>query len=310
MKRFGALLFAILAVGIVSAQDFAFKVMANSGANEYKLPGQDWQKLRTGTTLPSNSELRVGEASSKYVGLYHKSGQTMQLTDAGSYKVVELEKQVKGKSAGVISKYADFVQAKMTEQERENTKNRLAATGAVERGLGNIDIYLPGSANFFQKKSWICWENKGGDKTYILRIKNIWDATLMELEMNDNFYEIDFDNSKLKDQNLLVISVALKDDPKINTGDIGIRRESKEDIQKFEDEYKSLEGSLDQNSPLNKLIMAEFFEDKNIMVDASSEYLEAIRLNPDVEYFKEAYAQFLMRNGYVTKPIDDPLSKK
>ena len=133
---------------------------------------------------------------------------------------------------------------------------------------------------------------------------------MIEQEIKKNYYEINFDNPKLKDQNLLVVSVSLKGDPKINTGDIGIRRESKEDAQKFESDYKELTGSLDQNSALNKLILAEFFEDKNIMVDASSKYLEAIQMNPEVEYFKEAYAQFLMRNKYVSKPIDDPLSKK
>jgi len=309
MKRFGTFIFLLSVTCIAIAQDHSFQVMVNQGSNEYKLSGGAWQSLKTGTQLPKNAQLKVGDVSSKYVGLHHKSGQTLQLTEAGSYTVSELEGKLK-KSSSVISKYADFVQAKMSEAEKDDIRQKLAATGAVERGLGNIDMYLPGSANFYESKSWICWENKGSDEIYSLKIKNVWDAVLIEEDLTENFYEIDFNHPKLKDQNLLVISVALKGDPKINSGDKGIRRESTEDVKVFETEYKELRSALDQKSALNKLIMAEFFEDKNIMVDASSKYLEAIKLNPDVDYFKEAYAQFLMRNSFVAKPIDDPLSKK
>ena len=165
MRRVGTLIIALAAAFAVTAQDFAFKVMVNQSGNEYKLTGGDWQAVKTGLSLPSSSELKL----SGYIGLYHKSGQTIQLTDAGSYKVSELEKGLKGKNSSVISKYADFVQTKMSEQSKEDTRNRLAATGAVERGLGDIDIYLPGSANFYEKKSWIAWENKAVTKLMYFR---------------------------------------------------------------------------------------------------------------------------------------------
>jgi hypothetical protein len=50
---------------------YAFKVLANKGANEVKT-GDSWTPLRTGASLKEGDEIKLGENS--YVGLIHSSG--------------------------------------------------------------------------------------------------------------------------------------------------------------------------------------------------------------------------------------------
>ena len=47
--------------------------------------------------------------------------------------------------------------------------------------------------------------------------------------------------------------------------------------------------------------MAEFYEQYDLKLDALTSYEYAIMESPDVDYFKDAYLEFLMRNGYSNK---------
>ena len=130
---FGVLL---LTFGYAHAQDYAFKVLVNKGRNELK-SGNNWQQLKVGLSLKSADELKISENS--YLGLVHVSGKALELKESGNYKVVDLAAKVNGGS-NVLNKYTDFILSSATAP-----KNRLAATGAVDRGEDNIQVYLPTS---------------------------------------------------------------------------------------------------------------------------------------------------------------------
>lgn len=309
MKRISVVFIFLFAFSAaVLGQNFAFKVLANKGNNQYRSGNGSWQALKTGASLKSNDQLKV--SSQAYLGLMHASGKTLEVRDEGTYKVSVLETQVSKGDNSVITKYADFVQRKMSEEERASTRNRLAATGAVERGLSDINVFLPKSADFYGDKAWVGWENKGEGKTYSVKVKNWFDEVILEKVTEENYVELDFNDPKLKDQRLLVVNVSLKGED-VKSPDYGVRRVAKDEVSKIEGEYSELNSGLNEDSPLDKLILAEFFEQKGVLVDAGSKYLEAIQKSPDVEYFKEAYAEFLMRNNLVEEVIEeDPLEKK
>ena len=58
---------------------------------------------------------------------------------------------------------------------------------------------------------------------------------------------------------------------------------------------------IDSETALNKYILAGFYEENNLLIDALSNYEAAIGLAPDVETFQEAYEDFLLRNGFKKK---------
>src|SRR5258708_24537157 len=143
MKKGGILLgvgFLLLTASGYS-QDYAFKVLANKGANEYK-SGDGWQSVRTGASLKSGDELKVSENA--YLGLVHASGKPLELKKAGSYKVADLAASVSG-GTSVLNKYTDFI---LSSNSAEAKKNRLSATGAVHRGeAALLTVFLPPPQN-------------------------------------------------------------------------------------------------------------------------------------------------------------------
>src|SRR5262245_31834962 len=140
MKK-GRVLLAIalyfIALGAYAqAQDYAFKVLANKGANEYK-SGESWQAVKTGASLKPGDELKVSENA--YLGLVHVSGKPLELKQAGKYEVTKLAASVNA-GTSVLAKYTDFI---LSSNSAEAKKNRLSATGAVHRGEPSLlSVYL------------------------------------------------------------------------------------------------------------------------------------------------------------------------
>ncbi len=52
-----------------------------------------------------------------------------------------------------------------------------------------------------------------------------------------------------------------------------------------------------EETALNSVILASFYEQNKLYIDAISAYEDAIRLAPDVTAYQESYSNFLTRNG-------------
>ena len=77
-----------------------------------------------------------------------------------------------------------------------------------------------------------------------------------------------------------------------------IQRVSKKDDANFGTVVSELKSSLDDDSAFENLILAEFYEQNNLILDASTCFEKAMILEPQVSYFKDAYKEFLMRNNF------------
>ena len=75
---------------LVQGQDYAFRILANKGANEIK-SGDTWQPVKTGASLKMGDELRVTENAS--IGLVHSSGKPLEVKKADTYKVADLPRR-------------------------------------------------------------------------------------------------------------------------------------------------------------------------------------------------------------------------
>jgi tetratricopeptide (TPR) repeat protein len=65
-------------------------------------------------------------------------------------------------------------------------------------------------------------------------------------------------------------------------------------VQKIRSELSEFD--LSEENALNKFILAGFYEEHKLFIDAIAAYEDAIRLAPDVDSYKEAYEEFLLRN--------------
>ena len=293
--HFSNVTLCLLLVVALSAngQDYAFKVLVNKGNNEVKT-GNTWQPLKTGATLKKEDEVKL--VDNAYLGLIHASGKPLELKQAGKYKVVDLAGKV-GAGASVLNKYTDFILSSNTDK-----KNRLAATGAVHRGVQMTTVYLPKSelAVVYGNKVTMNWHRPSQDATtpYLINLKSIFGDDLYIGETMDTTFTLDLSDAKYVNEDNIIVEVYPKGSPdkKPNPAYI-VKKLSKADKDRVKIQLNEIASLTGEENALNKRILAGFFEQNKLLIDAGTAYLEAIKLAPEVDEYKEAYNNFLLRNG-------------
>lgn len=283
----------LFASSIAFGQDYAFKVLANKGANEFK-SGNTWQPLKTGASLKESDELKVSENA--YIGLVSAKGKPMELKQAGNYKVADLAGKLT-EGASVLNKYTDFI---LSSNSAEAKKNRLSATGAVHRAVEKsaITLILPPnqSSGLFNDKAIIRWTSKASGP-YVVTFRNMFDDVLHQVETPETTTVLDLADKKFSTENAILVEVSAKTDSKIVSGQYLIKKltpAQHETVKKLLDEIIV---QLNEPTALNKLILAGFYEENNLLIDAITAYEEAVKLAPDVSSYQEDYDEFLIRNG-------------
>ena len=288
---FGFLLITSLAFG----QDYAFKVLANKGTNEVK-SGDTWTPLKTGASLRKGDELKL--SNNGYVGLVHATGKPMEVKQAGAVTVEQLEKQVGVGGTSVISKYTDFI---LSSNSAEAKKNRLSATGAVHRAVEDtpIKLMLPENqhSGIYNNVAVISWDGSKVDGPYVVVIKNMFEDQLAKAETPETSLQIDLSDPRFANASAILVEVSSKSDPKLLSKQHMIKKLAPIEQDKVKTSLNEIIGQVSEQTALNKLILAGFYEENNLFIDAIAAYEDAIKLAPDVSDYKDAYEEFLLRHG-------------
>jgi hypothetical protein len=292
-------LLTVLMLGVflnfaTAQQTYTFKVLANKGTNEVKT-GDTWAPLRTGASLKETDEIKLGENS--YVGLIHSTGKPKELKTAGIHKVSALAGQMKG-GASVLNKYADFI---LSSNSAEAKKNRLSATGAVHRAgsMEDIIVFLPENqhSSIYNTVAIVNWESKSGNKgPFVVTVQNMFGDDMIIKETPETTFTLDLNDPKLANEQHFLVQVKNKADNKLISAQHLIKKVQTAEQQKIKTMLAEFVGEMNEETALNKFIMAGFYEDNQLFIDAITAYEEAIKMAPDVETYKEAYEEFLLRN--------------
>ncbi|MBX7127149.1 MAG: hypothetical protein K1X47_15745 [Cyclobacteriaceae bacterium] len=275
--------------------DYTFKVLATKGANEVK-SGDSWQALKTGATLKEGDELKVSENC--YVALMHNSGKPLEIKKSGPYTVKQLASTIQP-GTSVLNKYADFI---LSSNSAEAKKNRLSATGAVHRGGEGIHVFLPENqlASVFNNTVIINWEASKNGGPYLVALKNPFDDELMVKETNETNVQLDMNDPKFQNESVILVEVRAKNDPSSKSEQKLIKRMSAAEHEKIKKDMAEFAGQVSDETALNKFILAGFYEQNKLLIDAITAYEQAIKLAPDVDSYKSDYEDFLIRNKLKT----------
>jgi len=282
----------LMSVTVFGQNTGVFKVFANKGQAEVKT-GETRQPIKTGASLKENDVIVLGENS--YVALVHSSsGSPKELKQAGSYAVKDLTAGIKT-GASVMSKYTEFI---LSSNSAEAKRNRLSATGAVHRGLDDIKVFLPEQpyTKVYNNSAVIKWETKSGQGApYVVRMENMFGDLLMEQETSTQQIVLDLSNPKLASEQDVMVKVRSKSEARSSSREYIIHKmKDATQVQKIRSELSEFD--LSEENALNKFILAGFYEEHKLFIDAIAAYEDAIRLAPDVDSYKEAYEEFLLRN--------------
>jgi hypothetical protein len=294
------LIAGLLLPGSLLAQSYSFKVLVNKGKNEVK-SGSGWQDVKVGASLSENDEIKL--ASNSYMGLVHVTGKPIELKEAKTYKVADLARKVSGGSS-VITKYTDFILS-----SNESKKNNLQATGAVHRGFDNIALYLPSKSDlsvFYQGTQVLGWDNKDLKGPYKVTFNSLFGDELKVVNTSDNFVTVDLEAKEFQNEDNIIVKVVSKVDNK-ESEELTVKRLSKADKARIKNLFSTeVGGAATEENALAKSLLAAFYENNNLFIDAATAYRQAMMLAPDVPIYAENYNEFLLRSGL--KPV--PNEKK
>lgn len=293
----------LFAVSLISAQGYTFRVLANKGQNKVKkASATSAVPLKTGATLNSGDELIASQGA--YIGLMHKTGKTIEVREAGTQKVSDLEKKVNTKTTSVGSRYAKFLAAKLNEKERPGYRQRLKATGAAERAIEGkaIQVLIPEEdAIAIGEKAIISWDSPKGmqNNTFIVSVVNIFDEEILKEEITGNSLDLDFTSEKMNnEEGLYIIKIVAKENPEVTSGDnVAVRRVVGDEASQYAEGLSALKAEVQEDSPLSKIIYASFYEENGLVVDALTAIEEAIEMNPEIDDFKVLKRDIIERNG-------------
>jgi len=288
MKQYVAffVLALILLVHNAQAQTYAFKVLVSKGKSEIKTP-TDWEPLKTGTSLQLSDEIRVAQNS--YLGLMPADGQPIEVREAKVYKVSDLVKKV-SRGATALNKYTDFILSK-----EEDKKGRLAATGAVVRGIkGLIMLYLPeqDQAKVYGNRVVLQWNSEDVKGPYEVIFTNLMDDELGRYTTDQTSISVPITEGKFKNEANLMVKVIAKNKPGQGSKGYYIKKLKGKDRQEYDEKFKDASAGT---SALDRYVMAGVYEENFLLIDALNAYHEAATLAPDVELYKTAYDEFVKR---------------
>lgn len=264
-------------------QDYDFKVLVTKGKNEMKR--SSWEGLKVGTSLKKTDEIKVGPNS--YLGLIHSSGRPVELKEAKTYKVADLVPKV---GPSVLNKYTDFIISSNTTK-----RNNLTATGAVHRGPNSIQVFLPKSelAYAYGDSITIQWEKDKAAPPYIVTFTSFFGDELYKTETNATSVTINLNEGAFASENEFQVQVFSKKDRK-ESEQYPIRKLKKEQRTKLQPLVTDVRAQTRDNTAINHLIQAGFFEKEKLLIDAATAFQKAVKIEPA---FEERYHEFLVSNG-------------
>ncbi len=276
------------------AEQPLFSVILNKGDNTIG-KGQTAAPLVPGARLNQGEEIKVEEGG--YVALiYEPSGMGIEIKKPGVYTASDLEKKAKEQPQGILAKYSRFLMSKITSSDEQN--QNLNVTGAVERGDADvIEVYFPKVADVYGDEVFISWRQADNLDDYVITVKDKLDKTILIRNVKGTSYTLKLSRAPLAGEEMLIVNVRTKDKENIVSGDYGIKRITSPEERQIEEEYNAIKKVTGEDTALNRLLMASFFEENELLADALYCYYQAMQTAPNPEGFRDIYDNFLARNG-------------
>lgn len=303
IKKTTFILLLALLTQQIHAQEYSFRVLASNGKSTVKGSKKGWKDLKTGAKLYDGDEVKLGDGG--YLGLVHLSGKTIELSELKVYDISKLSSELLGGSKNLVSKYADYVMSKMSPETKEENRRKYASvTGSVERSAleNNIQLYLSKITTVLNETAIIRWASNLKDPIYIVSVKNIFGEELLKIETTDSFYILNFRQESLMEgliNDFVIIQVSQKNGKMVKSESASIKKIDEEHAADLVSSLVKLQTNIGEESSLNNMILAEFYEENDLVLDATTCYEKAINQSPGIDYFQDAYNEFLIRNGFV-----------
>ncbi|MGD1891225.1 MAG: hypothetical protein ACFB15_11605 [Cyclobacteriaceae bacterium] len=246
---------------------YSFNVLARDGSVFYRFAEEnDWRPIEIGLKLSKEHLVKIEKEG--YLGLVHRSGKTLSYSKSGTYEISRLHARMQSRTSEVAEKYADAYVNSVTNPEK--------TTKETTRSIENrqLKMFLPNSVDVYSPEVVLRWiDEEQIPDDYEVVFKNMFDEVLMVEDATDTKMWLDFNQDPIASERLLIVSVQKKNQKDIQSSSYGIKHMTPDESELIEQELKELKLVFaGEESALDKLILASFYEQNNLLADALTCY--------------------------------------
>ncbi len=281
------------------SQNQEFTVLTSKGEVKVKRLAGSWQPLSIGAKLFKGEIIKLSK--NNYLGLLHSTGKTKELKNEGVFNVSDLAGSFDSQKASVSAKFAGYLLDEF--MNKDDTKKEMENLGAVVRqGIERIELDFPKNTLIMDSTIQFAWFPRERGEKYIFQIINGAKNTVFMKEISDSFIvievnELQFEKGKPYQWELFSsVNDEIHSDTAIFELLPGNRKQS------LMTELRELLKELNYDeTAINYLIIAKFFEKNNLSASANRYYGKAITAALDVDEYFFTYLKFLEENGMQSK---------
>jgi len=272
------------------------RVLVTEGENFLSTSTNEIQKLSVNQNIKSTDKIILN--SHGKVILFDEKGEIFTLKSSSekkTYLVDDLLATEKNRN-NFLQTFFKYVANQIIADQSNFTDT---IPGAVERSTTAIKIEEPKGELIFDNFVNLRWNDILNNSDYNVVIKNIVNDTVVSLKVNKKYYKLNLDALKLNPNECYFLSVQSNANPEIKSEENCIKIMSDEEKNKIIIERKMIEDYFnDSNDDLSKgLVLAKFYEKKDLIDHAYSEYRMLYEQNKNLEFLNKLYKQFLLKNS-------------
>ena len=249
--------------------------------------------------------------------MVHKSGKTIEIRQKGTLKVDDLATKVKAKTSSVSGRYMQYVMNRLGDDGvSDNFRQSSNVVGATVRGTeaDGIELLLPvveeKKITVYGDQLWLRWIPEDGKDslfrghTFVVTITNLSGEELFVYETRESFAEIDLAGIEDSEE-LLLLRVVTKEEggDGLYSVQYGV---AKSDLtaksEALQNDLTSLQDELDLSIAVNRLLLAAFYEENGMILEAMIQYERLILEHPGVDDYLAFYQEFLSKNNMLNIP--------
>ena len=302
MKKIALFLFAIFLSSMSYAQEAVFKTLAAKGTCMVQRGANpdEYTPISTGVKIFQDDKIII-TGSSSYVGLVSLDGKALELKKGGVYYVKDLANSLASGETSLAQKYLNLLVNDMSKVD-DNTARNTKYTGSVERSIENkqIVVFLPETTKIAGTEGSIQWFPKVEASTYKVSIFNLYEESVFAETTGDKFIAIDFAKLGLKPGQVYKMSVADAANPAKNSGYISLQVPTRSEMAMYETDLSMLKNEVPMNSAIGDMVIATYFEEQELFLNAIPYYESAIEKEPNIVEYQDAYNMFLFKIGLET----------
>ncbi len=290
-------------------------------------------KLSVGQQLAISDRVTVG--SGGYASITHPNGRTAELKTPSTVTVRDLHQRLSKSTSSASSKFASYVASELTETSepiafRSKRRGNMKTTGSVERAAGDdvnavdtvlrvvgapgevqaladlssakieregrLAVVMPRTTRLLSDTVTFTWRRTPKWDSYRLVILNRANAAVVTRETGDTAITLPLASLGIAPGELYSWRVEAKTQPSERTAEYGLWLLDGADEQQTRgllDEIAS--GQDDPASAISLMIRAAAQEDLGLIYDAYNSYRRVVQLEPEVQSYRRAFAEFLVR---------------